>query len=236
MKVFSFCLYGPPNPRYYPVPLLQNIWLIGTYYPDFKVYIYAAPDVDQGFLDQVVMYSNVVLRPTGKLGAINMTERFTAIDEPDVDVMFVRDADSHVHWKDRWAINDFLSKPEFPFHIIRDNWQHTMGILGGLWGIRKSAGIAIRPLLDEFATNPSNTGAGYDQGFLKVCIYPKVISKSLIHRSDRCEMPGDVNVVLFPFEYSEDIYCGRCDEGNFIDTPQPPPRRSKPVYRFLKFS
>jgi len=234
MKVFSFCLYGPPNPRYYPVPLLQNIWLIGTYYPDFKVYIYAAPDVDQGFLDQVVMYSNVVLRPTGKLGAINMTERFTAIDEPDVDIMFVRDADSHVHWKDRWAINDFLSKPNFVLHIIRDNWEHTMSIMGGLWGMRKSAGIAIRPLLAEFATNPSSTGAGYDQGFLSVYIYPATVSKALVHYSNNRVRIGE-HAVPFPFKYSNDTYCGRCDGDVFVDSSYVEPTM-KPVYPFLKFS
>ena len=143
VKVFSFCLYGPPNPRYYPVPMLQNIDLIGRHFPDWKVYLYTSPDVHAEFLQQVVRYSNVVLRPTGKVGIINMVERFFAIDESDVEIMFVRDADSHVHWKDRWAIRSFLSKPHFHAHAIRDHPEHTSSLMGGMWGIRKSAKLNI---------------------------------------------------------------------------------------------
>jgi hypothetical protein len=123
--------------------MLQNIDLIGRHFPEWKVYLYTSPDVDAEFLQQVVQYSNVVLRPTGKLGIINMVERFFAIDEPDVEIMFVRDADSHVHWKDRWAIRSFLSKPHFHAHAIRDHPEHTSSLMGGLWGIRKTAKINI---------------------------------------------------------------------------------------------
>ena len=80
VKVFSFCLYGPPNPRYYPLPMIQNIQLIAGYYPEWKVYIYVSPDVDVGFLSQ---YPNVVVKQTGKTGVINRIERLFAIDEDD---------------------------------------------------------------------------------------------------------------------------------------------------------
>ena len=39
VNVFSFCLYGPVNRRYYPEPMIENIALVGKYYPDWKVYI-----------------------------------------------------------------------------------------------------------------------------------------------------------------------------------------------------
>ena len=223
VKVFSFCLYGPPNPRYYPLPMLENIWLIGTYYPEWKVYLYVAPDVEKGFLDQVVMFSNVVLIKTGKLGEINMIERFFAIDDPDVEIMFVRDADSHVHWKDRWAINDFLSKQEFVLHSIRDNPEHKSYILGGMWGIRKSANIVIRDQYNLYVNNPIDKGIGRDQSFLSTYVYPYVWSKALIHYSNKLGLIGET-AVQFPFEWTNEVYCGRCDGGNgkFIDYPQPP--------------
>jgi hypothetical protein len=87
--------------------------------------------VDPEFLKQLTDYSNVVIRPTGKLGSINMFERFFAIDEPEVEIMMVRDADSHIHWKDRWAINQFLSNTQYNSHIIRDNKEHTSKMMGG---------------------------------------------------------------------------------------------------------
>jgi len=233
VKVFSFCLYGPPNPRYYPLSILQNIWLVGTHYPGWKVYLYTAPDVDQTFLDQVVMYSNVVIRPTGKLGAINMVERFFAIDEPDVDIMLVRDADSHVHWRDRWAINDFLSKPQYVAHIIRDNPEHRVKMMGGLWGLRKSAGLPVRDLYAMYSKDPYDWGIGHDQNFLSGFIYPYISEKALVHSSVTTRQNGE-HAIMFPFPFTNDIFCGRNDDATtFRDDPEPP---TKPVYPFLKFS
>ena len=64
VNVFSFCLYGRPNPRYYPIPMIQNIELVQKHFPGWKVYLYVSPDIDMGFLHQVSKYSNVVIKST----------------------------------------------------------------------------------------------------------------------------------------------------------------------------
>jgi hypothetical protein len=220
VKVFSFCLFGLPNPRYYPVPILQNIYLIGTYFPEWKVYLYTAPDVQEEFLSQVAMYSNVIVRPTGKLGPINMMERFFAIDDPDVEVMMVRDADSHVHWKDRWAIRDFMNKHAFLVHTIRDNIEHTANLMGGLWGMRKIPGFSIQRQYELFIQKPFDRGYGLDQSFLTTYVYPYVKKVLLIHVSEGPVFPNE-NIVKFPFVYSESLYCGRNDGSDFVDIPEP---------------
>jgi hypothetical protein len=220
VKVFSFCLFGPPNPRYYPVPILQNIYLIGTYFPDWKVYLYTAPDVQEEFLSQVAMYSNVVVKPTGKLGNINMMERFFAIDDPDVEIMMVRDADSHVHWRDRWAIRDFLSKPEFLAHTIRDNVEHTAMLMGGLWGMRKILGFSLRAQYELFTQTPIDRGYGLDQSFLTIYVYPYIKNVLLVHVSEGFVFPHE-HTAKFPFVYSESLYCGRNDGSEFVDKPEP---------------
>lgn len=223
VKVFSFCLYGPPNPSYYPLPMLENIYLIGTHFPEWKVYIYAGLDVDPEFINQVSMYSNVVIKPTGKLGEINMVERFFAIDDPDVEIMFVRDADSHVHWKDRWAIKDFLSKPRFQAHIIRDHPAHCVHMLGGLWGIRKVPDLSIRDLFEAYKANPVDFGIAQDQNFLSGYVFPKIWKTSLVHYShDNLVWKWEAGV-KFPFEFTNDLFCGRCDgsTGVFYDCPEP---------------
>jgi hypothetical protein len=176
------------------------------------------------------MYSNVVLRPTGKLGAINMMERFFAIDEPDVDIMFVRDADSHVHWKDRWAINQFLRNNDYVAHIIRDNKEHTSKMMGGMWGIRKSAGIVIRDLYDLYASNPNDRGYGLDQSFLTDYIYPYIWKKALVHYSNYRLIDGETGV-QFPFEYINRVYCGRADFEPFVDFPQPEFSAERPPHK-----
>ena len=220
VKVFSFCLYGPPNPRYYPTPMIQNIELIQNHFSDWKVYLYVSPDVDSEFLQQVSQYSNVVLKHTGKLGTINRLERLFAIDEPEVETMFVRDADSRVHWKDRWAINDFLSKPQFIAHVIRDHKEHGAYILAGLWGMHKVPEINIRELFAIFLNNPIDLGFGkdgVDQSFLGIYIYNRVKNRLLVHCSNNRGMRGEY-VVEFPFPFTDHFYCGRVDGPEFVDT------------------
>lgn len=219
VNVFSFCLYGPYNPRYYP-GLLENVYLAGKYFPTWKVYVYYGPDVDASMIDQLRACSSVVLRPTGLLGAQNMISRFFAIDEPDVDIMMVRDADSRIHWKDRWAIREFLNRPDYIAHTIRDHKDHTAYLMGGLWGLRKSAGIHMEA---EYANYKEDKSKGHrlahDQNFLADVVYPKVLPKLLVHYSSARKFSGE-NAVAFPYEWSEDVYCGKV-ETSFVDRSQP---------------
>lgn len=229
MYVFSFCLYGPYNPRYYP-GLLENIFLIGKYFPTYKVFVYYGSDVDKSMISHLQACSSVELRETGVIGPINMIHRFYAIDEPSVDLMFVRDADSRVHWKDRWAIRDFINHPEYVAHSIRDNAQHTAVLMGGLWGLRKAAGISIR---QQYATYTEDTSNGHrhahDQNFLADVIYPKVLSRLLVHYSNNRSHSGE-HAVEFPFAWTNNIYCGRI-ETDFIEYPEPPKHPLNFLYR-----
>lgn len=223
VNAFSFCLYGPENPRYYP-GMLENVYLAGKYFPDWKVYIYYAPDVAPNMVNHLGACSNVVLRPTEITGAKNMIHRFFAIDEPGVDVMMVRDADSRIHWKDRWAIREFVASPCIA-HTIRDNVEHTARMMGGLWGLKKSAGICMR---DEYASYVEDTSRGHrnahDQNFLADVIYPKVLPNLLLHHSTTGIFKGEVHVVRFPFDWTNDVYCGRI-ENDYVDMAPPPPQR-----------
>jgi len=231
VNVFSFCLYGPENPKYYR-GLLENVFLAGKYFPTWKVYVYYGSDVEPGIIDHLGLCTSVVLRPTGLLGAPNMIQRFFAIDEPGIDLMMVRDADSRIHWKDRWAIRDFLSNPEYIAHTIRDNHEHTALLMGGLWGLRKTSGIHVQT---EYANYKEDTTRGHrhahDQNFLADAIYPKVLPNLLVHYSFTRKFAGE-KAVLFPFEWSGDVYCGRIED-TFVDKPQPSVKNYIDVIRSL---
>lgn len=151
-----------------------------------------------------------------------MIHRFYAIDEPEVDLMMVRDADSRMHWKDRWAIRNFIQHPGFVAHTIRDNVEHTADMMGGLWGIRKSAGLHLRT---EYATYKENAEKGHrhghDQNFLADVIYPKIVSRMLVHYSNNRRKIGEI-AVEFPFDWTNDVYCGRV-ELEYLEYPEPPP-------------
>lgn len=228
VRVFSFCLYGPENPLYYE-GLIENIVLIQTHFPSWKVYVYVAPDVTPQMMNRLRSYSNVVIRTTGKLGAINMTHRFYAIDEPEVEIMMCRDADSRVHWKDRWAIEQFLAS-SFMVHTIRDNVEHTATMMGGLWGMRKVPGISLYDLHEEYKARPIDWGVGYDQSFLNDKLYPRVIDIILAHYSfDNCRFVRET-AEKFPFEWSNDVYCGRVE--HLVSQPEPrkPPTLTSGVF------
>lgn len=219
VNVFSFCIYGQPLPKYH-IGLLENIEMIQKYYPDWKVFVYSGEDTDPSYIAYLRNYAHVTVFETHKLGAANMIDRFYAIDEPGVDLMFVRDADSRIHWKDRWAMNEFL-KSDKQLHIIRDHPEHTAAILGGLWGLRKSAGISVRSL---YASYTEDTSLGWrwahDQNFLIDEIYPKLKHRALIHYSNKRAMLGEKDAVEFPFQWSGDNHCGRVETAmSFRDFP-----------------
>lgn len=227
MYIFSFCLYGPENQKYYR-GLLENIFLAGKYFPTWKVYVYYAPDVTEAMLNQLRACTSVVLRPTDAYGAINMIHRFYAIDEPDVELMMVRDADSRIHWKDRWAIREFVARPQFGAHTIRDNFEHTADMMGGLWGLRKSAGISIRALYASYTEQPERGHRhGHDQNFLSDVIYPLVLPTLLVHYSNGRAKKGE-HAIEFPFAWANDVYCGRV-ELEFLDAPEPPKKLALPL-------
>jgi hypothetical protein len=219
VNVFSFCLYGPSNPRYYP-GMLENVYLVGKYFPTWKVYVYYAPDVEQSMVNRLAACSNVVLFPTGITGEKNMIRRFCAIDEPGVELMMVRDADSRIHWKDRWAIREFVASPCVA-STIRDNVEHTAFMMGGLWGLKKSAGLHLQTEYSNYIEDESlGWRNAHDQNFLADVIYPKVLSRLLVHFSVGPVFSGEEYRSKFPFEWTNDIYCGRV-EMNYVDMPEP---------------
>lgn len=221
VNVFSFCLYGPRTDRYY-VGLQENVSLILRYFPDWKAYVYVAPDVEESMLTWLRGQSIVVLRETGVLGPPNMIHRFYAIDEPGVDLMLVRDADSRIHWKDRWAIETFVASPHYIAHTIRDHKEHTARIMGGLWGLRKDAGINMHDAYSQYKEDETlGHRLAHDQNFLLDVIYPIVKPRMLVHYSNGRSWAGET-AVEFPFDWSDEIFCGRIEYGS-VDIRGPRP-------------
>lgn len=218
VQVFSFCLYNPPNPLYY-IGLFENVAMIQKYFPTFLVYVYIGNDVPSDTCDELRKYPNVRPHFTGETGATNMIHRFFAIDDPDVDAMIVRDADSRVHWKDRWAIGQFLVHPAAKVHTIRDAPVHTTAIMGGLWGMKKMEGINMHELYAEYSEHiPPQDMWGADQYFLRIAFYPRIKHTLLIHSSNGWKHDPSETLVSFPFLYSKDVFCGRDERGSYTES------------------
>lgn len=232
VNAFSFCIYNGYNPLYY-TGLIENIDLIRKHFPEFYTYVYVGNDVPDWFLIELRARPKIITRFTKETGPRNMIHRFFAIDEPEIDIMFVRDADSRIHWKDRWAIREFLNTPEATLHIIRDNPEHATAIMGGLWGMRKVKGVSIQALYAEHRSeNPQAHGMGYDQDFLIDKIYPLFTRSMLIHSSQTWRHKPFEILNPFPFTYTNDIYCGRIESVEYREPIMPTnasQNKSKPV-------
>jgi hypothetical protein len=216
MNVFSFCLYGPYNSRYYP-GMIENIRLIHRHFPGWGVFVYVGSDVTPEMVATLQSAPGVTVRFTGKTGIENMIERFYAIDEPGVELMVVRDADSRVHWRDRWAIRDFVASPGFVVHTIRDHPQHSASLMGGLWAIRKSSGVNMHAEYEAYKLNPEDRGIALDQNFLSCRIYPRFHGQILAHIG-RGPSSRNETVRAFPTPWTERLYCGQIESPGFIDS------------------
>jgi len=124
---FSFCVFGDQDK--YRKGLLKNIEIIHQYYPSWDIVVYTSPDC----MDFIK--SDVKIIPTGDSGYANLLYRFKPLFD-NYDIVCVRDADSRVHERDRWCIQDFIVSP-FTAYTIRDHPFHTYPIMGGLFGIKK---------------------------------------------------------------------------------------------------
>ena len=214
VNAFSFCIYGREQPKYH-TGLLDNIQLASVHFPDWRVIVYVGSDTSTDYIRTLQAAPNVVVRMTGITGHRNSLYRFFALEEPNVELMMVRDADSRIHWKDRWAIQRFLESGRGA-HIIRDHRQHDIQMLAGLWGLRK--GVLARPLREMVAEwSPVHGGSGsvddplgfgIDQNFLRLVLYPLITEHSLVTYSFNCVYLGE-HAERFPFDWTDDLYCGQ---------------------------
>lgn len=177
-KVFSFSLFGPLEK--YSRGLMINIHMIQNYFPDWHIHVWLGNGVLEETIKQLAGISNLTVFPTNEDGFINASYRFFSIDDDNVEVMIVRDADSRVNERDRACIEDFVTSQNM-FHIIRDHPNHHHLIMAGMWGIKQ--GLLQRKMSDIFQEwkNRNNVNDFWsDTNFLK-SIYTIGVYHAMIH-------------------------------------------------------
>lgn len=108
--------------------------------------------------------------------------RFLVEDDPDVDIYIVRDADSVMTMKERWAVADWLQSGK-AFHVMRDNPQHSELMLAGLWGAHRGNIGRMREKVEACVRAGRNIGnyRNQDQHFLRTEIWPIARNAVKIH-------------------------------------------------------
>ena len=147
-KVISVCLYGA-DPSYHRWAF-SFLMRARRHYPGWTLRCY----VDRGTVPRKVMDqlmlggAEIVPRVAERGGTEPMLWRFLVADDPRADIYIIRDIDSLLGKRNRWAVDEWLAGDK-GFHVIRDHPLHQARILGGLWGGRKRiAGIA--GMVEEF--------------------------------------------------------------------------------------
>jgi hypothetical protein len=125
---------------------------------------------------QVVMVEDL---PADRFG---LFWRFLVEDDPDVDIYLVRDADSVMNIKERWAVADWLESGK-AFHVMRDNPQHSELMLAGMWGAHRGNIGAMRKRIEDSVQAGRNIGnnSTLDQHFLRNVIWPIARNSVKIH-------------------------------------------------------
>lgn len=204
---FSFSLYG--SNKKYTLGMIENARILNQSFPNTIVRIYICDNVPSDIIKSLEEISTVSIIYTKlKEGCLNMFDRFHAIDEPDCDIMFVRDADIRVHERDIACIEDFI-KSDKSLHIIRDHKFHRTEILGGLWGICKS--VLSEPIsitIENWLKNKVIDNRGTDQTFLRETIYQLFKNDAMIH--DRYKFYESPNLLTpFRVEIKNRLFCGQ---------------------------
>lgn len=205
-KVISFTIFG--GLKKYCLGLLKNIELAQEHLPDYKVWIYAGNDVPEGYIKQYKSFSNVKYIPVDNNGLELTCSRFYAIDDPSVDIIICRDADSRITERDRYLIREFENSDK-EFHIIREHFWHKRRIMACGWGAKR--GCIKKNLENLYHTwirdKKSLIGVyGTDELFLEQCVYPLIKDQALIH----------TNIVAYNGERITNISRPREDDADFI--------------------
>lgn len=198
IKVFSFSLYGKHDK--YCLGMIRNVEQIRRNFPGWQVWIYMAPDVPAKTRMSLSKYKIVRIIPCKG----TVIDRFMAIDDPRVQIMMVRDADSRIHDRDAGCIRQFDRMKDKSFHIIRDHNGHWYKILAGMWGMKKQAfkylkASTMQSIYENYTGGKAiDTSYGYDQDFLAKAVYPNLCMRSLLVHDGKHKFEKDTSV-NYPF-------------------------------------
>ena len=207
-KVIAFSLWGN-DPRYLG-GAIQNISLAKIFYPDWtcRFYLGQSTVANKKFVAQIKTNQNVEIQEMNEDGNWAGTLwRFYAALDPTVDVMISRDTDSRFGFREAEAVKEWLNGDK-AFHIMRDNPQHGVPILAGMWGTKVSIfrELVGKSMLEHKAGNYWQC----DQDYLRDCVYPKIKDVACVHDEFFEKKPFPV----MAGERSSDHFVGQAYDGN----------------------
>ncbi|MCT8330760.1 tetratricopeptide repeat protein [Albidovulum sediminis] len=179
-NVIAYSLFG--TERYYRDCAIVNSRIAQAIYPDFTARYYCAEDTPRPVLDELVRNGAEVKLVRNPLAAWEgLFWRFWAFDDPEVDVVLIRDVDSPLTARERVAVEDWLHNSELPFHVLRDHVFHCTPMMAGLWGGFTGLLPPLKALSRAWLERSNSRYA--DQAFLIEVVWARIRDAALAHDS-----------------------------------------------------
>lgn len=167
--ILSMSVFGE-RPQYV-VGAFKQVELWQKLYPNWQIRIYT--DNTQQFES----LSHVVVKK-GLENIHGIFWRFLPIFENNLNVTIVRDSDSRLTFREKYAIDEWLAGP-LHFHNIKDHEYHiSWPIMGGLFGYK---GMLPKDFWDKAVTSYSTNLYTQDQMWLRDIVWPFVKNTHCLH-------------------------------------------------------
>lgn len=128
-RVIAFGLYG--NKPKYVHGCLVNIKLSKLYYPGWVCRFYVT-GVDKSTAELLRNAGGEVVEVESSSSG-HMLSRFMVADDPTVDRFIVRDVDSRLNSRERFAVQEWIESG-LKIHTMRDHINQFYEYNGGMWG------------------------------------------------------------------------------------------------------
>lgn len=176
-KIISYSLWGS-NPKY-TYGALENARTAKDFYPGWECWFYCAIDVPYEVIYELEELENTKVFTTKEPGNWKFTtKRFTAISEPDVERVLIRDCDNRFSEREVQAVNEWIDSGNI-LHVMKDHpWHGGFPILAGQWGLSNGFEYDMKELLSEYKNTEQYH---YDQIFLANYVWEKYKNSCTIH-------------------------------------------------------
>ena len=179
--VISFGLYGA-DPKY-TQGMIRNAELAPKYFPGWVVRVYTDGSSPQAVYGRIRALGGEIVVIEGVGGGIaGMFWRFLVADDAAVDRFIVRDSDSRLNLRERFAVQEWIESGK-AIHSIRDHPNHERPLNGGMWG-------GVKGVIPDMAGKVKGYGNrrtyGGDLDFLGGLIWPLVKHDQISHDAYSC--------------------------------------------------
>lgn len=176
-NVISYSLFG--TSQYYIEAAIGIATMARGMFPEWTCRFYCDPRISKDVLKLLSLAgAQTLVAPAPPRGWEGLAWRFWAFDDPNLDVVMIRDVDSPFTVRERLAVDEWLASG-LPFHAIRDHIDHREPIMAGLWGGWTGLLPPLKPMTESFV--PKTADRFSDQEFLRLNVWPRIHEATLVH-------------------------------------------------------